>query len=252
MQAHLKSFLISLYIWTFMLVTILPLFLLYCIIWLVVLPFDRKKLVTHCFTIGWTRLYLAINPGWRIQIEGMDRIDKMKHYILISNHQSIIDIALLLQLRVNFKWVSKIELAGFPFVGWVIWMNDHILVRRGDKQSVVQMSEACKRSLSEGFSIFMFPEGTRTSDGEIKPFKEGAFVMAKDNGIPILPVVLDGASKALPRKGFWFKAGQLFTIKVLDAIPAETVNELDLQELIHHARNKMISELIAIRKYNGT
>ena len=247
MYTKLKSFLISVFIWSFIVLTILPLFLLYFIIWVLVFPFDRKKMITHYFTVLWTRVYLTVNPGWRIRLENLEKIDRSKHYILVSNHQSIIDIALLLQLRINFRWISKIELAKFPFVGWVIWMNDHIVVRRGDKQSVVKMAEACKRSFSQGVSIIMFPEGTRTRNGEIQEFREGAFMLAKDTGVPIMPIVLEGAGSALPRKGFWFRVKQVFTVRVLDEIPANTINRLNLQQLIDYVRNEMILELRQIR-----
>jgi 1-acyl-sn-glycerol-3-phosphate acyltransferase len=247
MQTSFKSFLISIYIWTFIIFSIFPLFLLYFIIWILVLPFDPGKTITHYYTALWTRLYLTINPGWKIHIENREKINSRRHYIIVANHQSIIDIALLLQLRLNFKWVSKKELAMFPFVGWVIWMNNHILVRRGDKQSVVQMAEACKTSLSAGISILMFPEGTRTGTGELKEFKDGAFILAKDNNVPILPVVLDGASDALPRKGFWFRVNQTFRVTVLDEISPETINRLDLAQLLDHTRNHMADELKKMR-----
>lgn len=241
------SFLISIYIWTFILLTLLPLFLLYGILWFLALPFDRKKQVTHGYTVLWTRLYLTINPGWKIKVEGREKMDTSKPYIIVSNHQSIIDIALLLQLRINFKWVSKVELARFPFVGWVIWLNDHILVRRGDKQSVVQMAEACKKNLYSGVSVFMFPEGTRTRSGDIQVFKEGAFIMAKDTGVAILPIVLDGASRALPKRGFWFRVKQVFTIRVLEEISSDVIKQLDHGQLLEYTRNEMVRELQSLR-----
>ena len=221
-------------------------FVLYFLVAVIAYPFDPKKVISHGFTVLWTRLYLTINPGWKVRVENRDMINTAASYIIVSNHQSIIDIALLLQLRINFKWVSKAELASFPFVGWVIWMNDHILVRRGDKQSVVQMAEACKKNLYDGISIFMFPEGTRTT-GELQAFKEGAFILAKDTGVPILPIVLDGASMALPKRGFWFRVRQVFTIRVLQEVSAETISRLDLQQLIAHVRNAITEELSNIR-----
>jgi 1-acyl-sn-glycerol-3-phosphate acyltransferase len=204
-------------------------------------------MITHYFTVFWTRIYLTVNPGWKIRVENREKIDRSKTYILVANHQSIIDIALLLQLWINFKWISKIELTKFPFVGWVIWMNDHIVVKRGDKQSVVRMAEACRRYLSQGVSIFMFPEGTRTRNGAIREFKEGAFILARDTGVPVLPIVLDGTRSALPRRGFWFRVNQVFTLKVLDEIPPGSVNRVELQQFIDHVRNEMIRELELIR-----
>ncbi len=247
MLNQLGSFFVSLYIWVFIVITILPLFLLYIVIWILVYPFDRKKKITHYYTVVWTRVYLTINPGWKIRVEDRQKINRSKHYILVSNHQSIIDIALLLQLRINFRWISKIELARFPFVGWVIWMNDHIVVRRGDKQSVVKMAEACKKSLSQGVSVFMFPEGTRTRNGAIQEFKEGAFILARDTRIPILPIVLDGANNALPKQGFWFRVNQVFTVRVLDEISTDTIKEFELPHLINHVRTVMVRELEQMR-----
>jgi len=247
MQISWKSLIVSLYIWIFIGSTILPLFLLYLVIWILTWPFDPKKIITHYYTVLWSRLYLIINPGWRIHVENREKIDISKPYILVSNHQSIIDIALLLQLRINFKWVSKVELARLPFIGWVIWMNDHIVVRRGDKRSVIQMSEACKKALSEGISVLMFPEGTRTRTGELQVFKEGAFILAKNSLVPILPVVLNGAGKALPRKGFWFGVNQVFTVRILDEIPAKIINRFDLQQLIDYTKEIMSKELEELR-----
>jgi 1-acyl-sn-glycerol-3-phosphate acyltransferase len=247
MQTSLKSFFISLYIWIFIVVTIIPLFILYFVIWMLVFAFDPRKKVTHFFSVWWTRLYLAINPGWKIRVENRERINPSKPYILLSNHQSIIDIALLLQICVNFKWVSKIELARFPFVGWVIWLNDHIVVRRGDKQSVANMAEACKRTLQQGVSVFMFPEGTRTRDGALLPFREGAFIMARDTEVPLLPIVIDGPFHALPKKGFWFRTEQVFTIRVLDEIEPETIRKLSLEQLIERTRKAMADALVDIR-----
>ncbi|MFO7370706.1 MAG: lysophospholipid acyltransferase family protein [Bacteroidales bacterium] len=243
----MKSFLVSVYIWAFILASILPLFLVYFVLWVICLPFDRKKAVTHGFTVLWTRLYLTINPFWKIRLKNPHRINPAGKYILISNHQSVIDIALLLQLRINFKWVSKMELAHVPIVGWVIWLNDHILVRRGDKHSVTRMAEACKRALHEGTSVFMFPEGTRTGNGELQPFKEGAFILARDNVVPILPVVLDGASRALPRKGFWFRVRQTFTVSVLNEITEQQVMAMEIPDLMDYTRQLMRQELKVLR-----
>jgi 1-acyl-sn-glycerol-3-phosphate acyltransferase len=247
MRTDFKTFLVSLYIWSFILVSLTPLFALYMLIWLIVFPFDRKHAVTQYYTILWTRLYLTCNPGWRLKVEGRKNIGPGRNYIFVSNHQSVIDIALLMQLNVNFRWVSKIELSRVPFVGWVIRMNGHILVRRGDKRSVTLMAESCSDILKKGISVFIFPEGTRTSDGNIQSFKEGAFILAKTVHVPIVPVVIDGAGDALPRHGFWFQARQTFTVRILDEITVETVQSLDLTELISMTSGRMICELDNIR-----
>lgn len=247
MHPDLKSFFVSFYIWAFIVITMIPFFTMYLLIWVVTVPFDRKHIVTHYYTIVWTGIYLICNPGWKLQVLNRDSINRAKPYILVSNHQSIIDIALVLQIRINFKWVSKVELAGIPFVGWVIWMNNHILVRRGDKHSVAEMAEACKRTLQNGISVCMFPEGTRTRNNELQPFKEGAFILARDNGVPVLPIVIDGAGSALSKGGFWFRPVQTLTVSVLDEISVETIKSLDLEQLISHTRAIMSDALLSMR-----
>lgn len=244
---HWKSFLISLWIWTFIFFTLLPLFILYMVIWILVIPFDPEKKITHSFTMLWTRLYLTFNPGWKVHVEGKELLTQKDPCVFVSNHQSIIDIALMLQLGVNFKWVSKIELSRVPFVGWVIWMNNHILVRRGNRESVLQMAEACKRTLNQKISVFVFPEGTRSPDGNIQSFKEGAFILAKDNGVPIRPIVLDGTGKVLPKKSFWLQSPQTFTVRVLDEIPSSEVTGKEIFDLMDLCRNSMIGALNDIR-----
>jgi|WetSurMetagenome_2_1015567.scaffolds.fasta_scaffold75291_2 1-acyl-sn-glycerol-3-phosphate acyltransferase len=239
MDISFKSFLISIYIWSFLVVSLLPLFLVYLIIWLLVLPFDSRRIVTHYYTKFWARLYLLINPWWTLTIDNREMADRSKPVILVSNHQSIMDIALLLQLNVQFRWVCKVELVLIPVVGWVIRMNRHILVRRGDRQSVYDMAEACKRSLSEGISVYMFPEGTRTMYGDLGPFKDGAFILAKETGTEIMPVIIDGASVALPKKGLLFRGRQHFRIRVLKKIPGEVIQALSLEQLVKHTRDTM-------------
>ncbi len=251
MRTDWKSFLISLLIWSFILVTLIPLFILYMIIWILLIPFDPKKNIPHFFTTIWTRLYLTFNPGWKVQIQHKEKISKLHPYVFISNHQSIIDIALILQLGINFKWVSKIELSRVPFVGWVIWMNNHILVRRGNRESVLLMAEACKKSLQNKISVFVFPEGTRSHEGTLQPFKEGAFIIAKDNGVPLLPIVLEGTGKVLPKKSFWLKPSQTFTVRVLDEIPASIVSKLEIPELMHLCQVSMMNALNDIRNQSA-
>jgi 1-acyl-sn-glycerol-3-phosphate acyltransferase len=109
------------------------------------------------------------------------------------------------------------------------------------------MAEACKKSLQNNISVFVFPEGTRSHEGTIQPFKEGAFIIAKDNGVPLLPIVLEGTGKVLPKKSFWLKASQTFTVRVLDEIPASIVSKMEIPELMHLCQVSMIHALNDIR-----
>ena len=183
-------------------------------------------------------------------MENREKIRRNKVYIMVSNHQSVLDILVLFRLMTHFKWVSKIENFRIPVIGWNMLMNRYIKVKRGDKKSVAKMMEACKRNLKSGSSIMMFPEGTRSANGEIRNFKEGAFVLAKETSMSLLPVVLDGSGKALPKKGILLKKKQLIRVKILDEIAYEEISGLSLEDLIAGVRDKMINELANMRNFN--
>lgn len=248
METYLVPVLVSVYIWGFFLLSLIPLFLMYSTLWVVSRPFNRHGRVTHYYTAGWAGLYLGINPWWRITIEDKVKIPQGIPVVFVANHQSLMDIALLYQLYLPFKWVSKPEMFRTPIIGWVLRMDRHIMVRKGDKESVLKMAETCKKTLKKGTSIFMFPEGTRSRDGVLGPFREGAFILARDAGVPIVPVILQGASDALPKKGLLFKRRQHFTIRVLDVILPETINSISSGALADFTRSIMAEAMKRVQK----
>jgi 1-acyl-sn-glycerol-3-phosphate acyltransferase len=248
MDTYLIPVLISAYIWGFFLITLIPLFLIYSTLWIVSRPFDRYGKITHYYTAGWAGLYLRINPWWRITIEDKEKIPLGIPFVFIANHQSLLDIALLYQLYQPFKWISKPEMFRTPVIGWVLSMDRHIMVRKGDKESILKMAEACRKSLKTGIPVFMFPEGTRSRDGILGPFREGAFILARDTGVPIVPVILLGASDALPKKGLIFKGRQHFSIRILDIILPETINRLSSGALADFTHCIMADEMKRMQK----
>jgi len=238
------NYLVSAYVWSFFLITALPLFLVFCLVWLVTLSIDPKRIAVQRYTGWWTRMYLFFNPGWTVSFSGLQHSGRQP-VILVANHQSILDVALMLQLPVPFRWVYKKELSGIPVLGWVIALGGHIGVERGNKESVLQMSLACKQTIAKGVSVCMFPEGTRSRHRELMPFKPGAFILAKESETPLLAVVITGAEKALPKKGVLFGSFQHMSVKVLEQIPAERVMQLNLEDLIEYTWQVMDGELHA-------
>jgi 1-acyl-sn-glycerol-3-phosphate acyltransferase len=115
--------------------------------------------------------------------------------------------------------VSKIENFRVPCIGWNMSLNGYVKLRRGDKQSIGEMMSACARTLDEGNSIMMFPEGTRSPDGKLRAFKHGAFTLAQGSGCPILPILVEGTAEALPKRGFVLQGRHAIRIRVLDEIP---------------------------------
>jgi 1-acyl-sn-glycerol-3-phosphate acyltransferase len=169
-----------------------------CIVALVVLltaPFDRNRRIAHFVATLWGYHYIAINPWWRVHWQGVENIDKHKTYVLVSNHQSVADIVLLYGIFRSFKYVAKEETMKIPFIGWNLILNQYVRIKRGDLKSVKVMMDQCREWLNRGASLMIFPEGTRTEDGELLEFKDGAFRLACDAKVPVVPIVLDGTGK---------------------------------------------------------
>ncbi len=191
--------------------------------WLVTVLFDKKLKLLHRLSCWWALTYIYANPFWRVTITGQENIEKGKVYVIIANHQSALDIPLLYKLPIQFRWVAKAELMRVPFVGWNLILNRHIMVARGNAASARHMVDNCVHSLNEGVSVAIFPEGTRSKAGRISRFKDGAFVIARDANVSILPVLIEGTADAMPRDGFTVKARQHFTIRILPPVEQDTL-----------------------------
>jgi 1-acyl-sn-glycerol-3-phosphate acyltransferase len=223
--------------WAFLTVSSILLYPVAVLIWLLTVAFDRRLVVLHRFTCFWASLYTWFNPAWPVTIEGRDKIRRGTTYVMVANHLSLIDILVLFRLFRHFKWVSKIENFKVPFIGWNMSMNRYIKLRRGNSASVKQMMAACERTLGEGNSIMMFPEGTRSTTGEMRPFKPGAFELAQRTRTPILPIAILGTADALPKRGFVLQGRHPIRIEVLDPIPYERFADMTVEELSNHVRD---------------
>jgi 1-acyl-sn-glycerol-3-phosphate acyltransferase len=234
---------LSLVFWAFLTTTSILLFPVAVLIWAVTAPFDPRKRLLHQFTCFWASLYTWCNPAWPVTIEGREKIDPAMAYVIVANHQSLLDILVFFRLFNHYKWVSKIENFRLPFIGWNMRLNDYIELKRGDKVSIVQMLKKCRQALDAGNSIMMFPEGTRSPDGRLRRFKHGAFELAKDSRVPILPIVLSGTSNALPKRGFVLRGRHPILVRVLDEIPYESFAEESVEELTSRVRSVIAAEL---------
>lgn len=229
--------------WAFITVSSIVLYPVAVMIWVLTAPFDRRLVVLHRFTCFWASLYTWLNPAWPVTIEGREKIRPGTTYVMVANHLSLLDILVLFRLFRHFKWVSKIENFSVPFIGWNMSLNRYIKLRRGDRESVVQMMEACEKTIGEGSSIMMFPEGTRSSTGEMRPFKPGAFELALKTRTPILPIVIVGTADALPKRGFVLQGRHPIRIVVLDPIPPEHFADMSVDELTAHVRQVIANKI---------
>jgi 1-acyl-sn-glycerol-3-phosphate acyltransferase len=238
----------SLFVWIFSILFVIMMFPLTVMIWLVCFFFDHERKMVH----GWLNLQGIVlcrcSLLWKIKIEGREKTKKGETYIIISNHQSILDILLITCLRYRLRWISKIENFRIPVLNWSMKMAKYIPIDRGNPDSKVVMMEESLRSLKQGISIMMFPEGTRSKDGRIMNFKKGAFQMAMKADKPILPIIIDGTGNVLPKKGIIFSGGYLLSVKVLDPVYPESFCTEDPEELASNFRDIMEKALDGIHK----
>lgn len=206
------------------------LLLLTVLAYLFVTPFDRPRKTIQAISRCISKIFFTTMPTWHTRRIGMESIDKKQKYIIVLNHQSMVDIPMLYWTPLNFRWVTKKELLKTPIFGQYIMLHGDITIdRNASRKAVAKMESQGRKWLSRGVSIAVFPEGTRSKDGNIHRFKTGAFALAKDNGVGILPVVLDGTDNLI--KGWRVALRHTFTIKVLPAISAEEVAQSDVKEL---------------------
>lgn len=219
----------------------LALFPIAVALWAVTRPFDRRGVVLHAFTNVWGSIYTWINPVWSVRIRGRELIDGSP-CVMVSNHLSLVDIFVMHRLFRHFKWVSKLEVFKLPVIGWNMRLNGYVPLRRGNRDSVLEMFARCRAALATGSPIMMFPEGTRSRTGQLKPFKPGAFELAKEASVPLQPIVVQGTFHAMPATGLLVGPARM-RVTVLPKIPLDRVEALSVEELSDLARGRIAEQL---------
>lgn len=224
-------------------------FILSFVALIVCYPFDKRRCVVHelsrwlCFS-WWYAPFT-----WRRKISGLENVDKNKPYVIVINHNSMVDIIALYFVRLNFRWVSKQEVFRMPYIGPMLWMHGDIAIKRGRAaESMAKVIRDGKMWLDRGVSVAIFPEGTRSKDGEIHRFKGGAFALAKEAGVEILPVVMDGTTEVFKPKSIFFNWKHQLTLKVLPPISAEKVLATEPSDMAKEVQEMMTEALAEIRK----
>ena len=229
--------------WSFMVLSSAALFPIALLIWAVTSPFDPRKKLLHRFTCFWASLYTWLNPVWQVTVIDRHRLRDDPAVVMVVNHSSFLDILVLFRTFVHFKFVSKTENFRLPFLGWNMSLNGYIRLKRGDRASRLRMMEACKRAISRGSSILMFPEGTRSTTGRMRAFKPGAFELALSTSSPIQPIVIHGSGNALPKRGFVLHGKHSIRVAVLDPIPPEDFGPASAEQLMGRVRSRMAEAL---------
>lgn len=237
MLASLKSLLI----WTgivFLILIWLP-FLAVCRL------FDRDP--AHYFTGRMFRnlgKYISrINPNWKLAISGRTDIDDRRPYVMVCNHLSQADIPLISNLPWEMKWVAKKELFDTPVVGWMMKLAGDISVDRRAQNRKEHTFEQAHYYLHNRCSVMFFPEGTRSRNGKLNAFTRGAFELAIREGVPILPLVIDGTQNTLPKKSWKFGVAKQIKLKVLEPVSTEGLDRHDTRSLTKDVRQRILKQL---------
>ena len=213
-------------------------------------PFDKKRFVVHKLSKWLTDSFFGFGLVMKRKVEGIENLDPKATYVMVLNHNSMVDILSIYNLPLVFKWVSKKEVYRIPIVGRLLLAHGDIVINRASTKEAMQLVHTRgKEWLAKGASVAIFPEGTRSKDGEIHNFKAGAFILAKDAEVPILPIVLDGTDRVV-RKGFFMNWSNRITIKILPPVSKQDVVERPIKEVMAEVHDSMVNALAEIRNNN--
>ncbi len=213
------------------------------IIYLVLSPVDFKGKIFDFLSRLWSVVILFIS-GVKTKIIGLENIDRNHSYIVVSNHQSYFDIPVILgYIPLSVRMLAKKELFRIPIFGWAIYIAGHISLDRGKgKKAIVSLKKAAEKIKKKKFSIVVYPEGTRSHDGEVKRFKKGAFRLAIESKLPVLPVSIIGSKRVMSKHSFRINKGE---IKIIIGKPIITTDIMkdDIIKLRDMARNEIIKNI---------
>ena len=193
----------SLWAWLIVLLVIVLGFFVQLLLWIVSRPFDPLRKLPGRFFRLMAVASSRLNPFWNFAVVG-DPARPTRPTVVVSNHESNADVFLISYLPWEMKWMGKASLFRVPFLGWSMGLAGDIPVERGAKGAAASALLKCGQWVRQGMPVMMFPEGTRSLDGVMLPFKDGAFRLAIDSGADLLPLGVSGTHEALPKRSWRF------------------------------------------------
>jgi 1-acyl-sn-glycerol-3-phosphate acyltransferase len=228
------SFVVIVILWT-------PLVLVYR---LVTFPFDRDRYRVGRLFHHSAAFAAKINPFWTFQISDDVHPDDRKPYVLVANHSSFTDVFLLACLPWEMKFLSKKSIFQIPLLGWQMRIAGDVPVVRGDRDSARHAIAELRAKLDRRLSVILFPEGTRSPDGSLGEFREGAFRLAIDAGVDVLPLAIVGAAGSLPKHSIVFRPATANLI-VLSPEPTAGLTAADAPRLAAKVRERIAEAIRA-------
>jgi 1-acyl-sn-glycerol-3-phosphate acyltransferase len=206
-------------------------------------PFDRQGKRAYAVGRLWTRAILKL-AGVRVNVRGLEHLDSTRPYVFICNHQSYVDIPVLVKAFSQFqiRLIAKKELVWVPVFGWALWASKHIMIDRSGRAQMMASLRSAKEKIAQGISVVIFPEGTRGRDGSLLPFKRGAFVLAVMARVPVVPVTLVNSGDLLPRGHWRVREGEIEVV-VDEPISMDPYDLKNLGQLSNRVRALMLSHL---------
>lgn len=198
--------------------------------------FDSKGNMSHKIARLWARSILAVS-SIKVTVKGLSNIDPAASYIYMSNHQSNYDIPVLLgYLPIQFRWLAKAELFKIPIFGRGMRGAGYISIDRSNRRAAFKSLKEAAKIIKSGVSVLIFPEGTRSRDGNIRPFKKGGFVLAVDSGVPIVPVIIHGTRAIMPKGRILIKPGNVI-LEIQKPISTLNYARKTKEDLMEKVRN---------------
>jgi len=205
---------------------------------LVTLPFDRNRRIAGRTLRLIAQAISTSYPGWKMTLEDAPDIKPGQPFIAVANHESILDIFLVSRAPWEMKWMAKASIFKVPWLGLLFRMSGDIPVNRSDRDSGSQALLRARAYVESGMPVMLFPEGTRSRDGRLLPFKAGAFKLALEAGVPILPIAVHGAAGGMPVNSAWIRPTRAVA-RFLPMVSVEGLQKDDLPALIETVRGRI-------------
>lgn len=212
------------------------------LVFLLTAPFDPGRYATGLTFRLAPKLGTAVIPFWRFRVSGTLPPDPRRPYVIVSNHESYADVWLIGLLPWEMKWLAKDEIFRLPFQGWMMRMAGDVRVDRSSPNSRAQALEGLRDRLRKRVSVMVFPEGTRSPTDEMLPFRDGAFRLAIEEQVPVLPLVVSGTRNAMAKHSFVFNSARA-EVRVLPPVETTGLTVADasalrrrVQDMIARAR----------------
>jgi 1-acyl-sn-glycerol-3-phosphate acyltransferase len=196
---------------------------------------------------GLGRAMTRINPWWKVTTHIPYEVKDRTPFIFVANHLSMADIPVLSHVPWEMKWVGKKELFDLPLLGkMMVWSKDIYVDREASNRLIATLKQV-KDHLDNKVSVLFFPEGTRSRNGNLNKFNDGAFAMAIRFKVPIVPIVIDGTQKALPKGKWKFDSKVDMHIHILPPVESSTYKKNEARELSQQVREIMANKLMELR-----